>query len=159
MFRKVMQMIQDYAEKKLLDEVFATYLDVQDAAAEMAQVLPCPRCGKLTMKMRRKADPNTPWYTLEVEPGGTVRQKRSYNNDQYADLEGAKPFIAEWQQVVQSRMTAAEIDFARQSKEIRAQEFAELKENGNIIRTGANAGKLLVDELMHDLMEVEKRVG
>ena len=51
MFRKVMQMIQDYAEK-LLDEVFATYLDVQDAAAEMAQVLPCPRCGKLTMKMR-----------------------------------------------------------------------------------------------------------
>ena len=38
MFRKVMQMIQDYAEKKLLDEVFATYLDVQDAAAEMAPV-------------------------------------------------------------------------------------------------------------------------
>ena len=32
MFRKVMQMIQDYAEKKLMDEVFATYLDVQDAA-------------------------------------------------------------------------------------------------------------------------------
>ena len=109
--------------------------------------------------MRRKADPNTPWYTLEVEPGGTVRQKRSYNNDQYADLEDAKPFIAEWQQVVQGRMTTAEIDFARQSKEIRAQEFAELKENGNIIRTGTNAGKLLVDELMHDLMEVEKRVG
>ena len=25
---------------------------MQDAAAEMAQVLPCPRCGKLTMKMR-----------------------------------------------------------------------------------------------------------
>ena len=74
-------------------------------------------------------------------------------------MEDAKPFIAEWQQVVQGRMTTAEIDFARQSKEIRAQEFAELKENGNIIRTGANAGKLLVDELMHDLMEVEKRVG
>ena len=52
MFRKVMQMIQDYAEKKLLDEVFATYLDVQAAAAEMAQVLPCPRGGKRTMKMR-----------------------------------------------------------------------------------------------------------
>lgn len=76
-----------------------------------------------------------------------------------ADLEDAKPFIEEWQQVVQRRMTASEISFAKQSKEIRAQEFAELKENGNIIRTGANAGKLLVDELMHDLMEVEKRVG
>ena len=61
--------------------------------------------------------------------------------------------------MVQGRMTVSEISFAKQSKEIRAQEFAELKENGNIIRTGANAGKLLVDELMHDLMEVEKRVG
>lgn len=51
MFRKMAQKIQAYAEKKLLDEVFATYRDVQDAAAEMAQVLPCPRCGKQTMKM------------------------------------------------------------------------------------------------------------
>lgn len=42
MFRKMAQKIQAYAEKKLLDEVFATYRDVQDAAAEMAQVLPCP---------------------------------------------------------------------------------------------------------------------
>lgn len=51
MLRKMAQKIQAYAEKKLLDEVFATYRDVQDAAAEMAQVLPCPRCGKQTMKM------------------------------------------------------------------------------------------------------------
>ena len=53
-----------------------------------------------------------------------------YIDDQYADLEDAKPFIEEWQQVVQGRMTASEISFAKQSKEIRAQEFAELKENG-----------------------------
>ena len=52
MFHKMAQMIQMHIEKKLLDEVFATYRDVQDAAAEMAQVLPCPRCGKQTMKMR-----------------------------------------------------------------------------------------------------------
>ena len=52
MFHKMAQMIQLHTEKKLLDEVFATYRDVQDAAAEMAQVLPCPRCGKQTMKMR-----------------------------------------------------------------------------------------------------------
>lgn len=86
-------------------------------------------------------------------------RKKGINYQTDADLEDAKPFIEEWQQVVQGRMTASEISFAKQSKEIRAQEFAELKENGNIIRTGANAGKLLVDELMHDLMEVEKRVG
>ena len=49
MFHKMAQMIQMHTEKKLLDEVFATYRDVQDAAAEMAQVLPCPRCGKQTI--------------------------------------------------------------------------------------------------------------
>lgn len=52
MFHKMAQMIQMHTEKKLLDEVFATYRDVQDAAAEMAQVLPCPRCGKQTMDDR-----------------------------------------------------------------------------------------------------------
>ena len=54
MFHKMAQMIQMHTEKKLLDEVFATYRDVQDAAAEMAQVLPCPRCGKQTMKKHWK---------------------------------------------------------------------------------------------------------
>lgn len=53
MFHKMAQMIQAHTERMLLDEVFATYRDVQDAAAEMAQVLPCPRCGKQTMKMHR----------------------------------------------------------------------------------------------------------
>lgn len=43
MFHKMAQMIQAHTERMLLDEVFATYRDVQDAAAEMAQVLPCPR--------------------------------------------------------------------------------------------------------------------
>lgn len=100
-----------------------------------------------------------PWYTLEVEPGGTVRQKRSYNNEQYADLEKAKPFIAEWQQAVQSRMSAGEIKLADRARELRAQEFDELKKNGNLIRTGRLAGKLLVDELMADLMEAAKNAG
>lgn len=53
MFHKMAQMIQAHTERMLLDEVFATYRDVQDAAAEMAQVLPCPRCGKQTMKIAR----------------------------------------------------------------------------------------------------------
>lgn len=35
----------------------------------------------------------------------------------------------------------------------RNKEFEELTVNGNIIHTGRYAGKLLVDELMKDLME------
>ena len=109
--------------------------------------------------LRKKDDPNTPWYTLEVEPGGTIRQKRSYNNEQYADLEDAKPFLAEWQRVVQERMSAAEIGFAEKSRAARMREFDELKEKGSVIRTGSHAGQLLVDELMRDLMEVEQSAG
>ena len=109
--------------------------------------------------LRQKSDPNTPWYTLEVEPGGTIRQKRSYNNEQYADLEDAKPFLAEWQQVVQQRMNAAEIGFAEKSRAARMREFDDLKEKGSVIRTGSHAGQLLVDELMRDLMEVEQSAG
>ena len=109
--------------------------------------------------LRQKSDPNTPWYTLEVEPGGTIRQKRSYNNEQYADLEDAKPFLAEWQQVVQQRMNAAESGFAEKSRAARMREFDDLKEKGSVIRTGSHAGQLLVDELMRDLMEVEQSAG
>lgn len=107
----------------------------------------------------QKADPNTPWYTLEVEPGGTIRQKRSYNNEQYADLEDAKPFLAEWQQAVRQRMSAAEVSLAEKSRAARVREFDKLKEKGSVIRTGSHAGQLLVDELMRDLMEVEQNAG
>lgn len=109
--------------------------------------------------LRKKSDPNTPWYTLEVEPGGTIRQKRSYNNEQFSDLDDAKPFLAEWQQAIQRRMEDVEIGLAEKSRAIRNREFAELKEKGSVIRTGSHAGQLLVDELMRDLMEVEQSAG
>lgn len=109
--------------------------------------------------LRKKDDPNTPWYTLEVEPGGTIRQKRSYNNNQFDDLEDAKPFLAEWQLVVQRRMSAAEVSLAEKSRAMRDQEFEELRKKGSVIRRGSHAGQLLVDELMRDLMEVEQSAG
>lgn len=109
--------------------------------------------------LRKKDDPNTPWYTLEVEPGGTIRQKRSYNNNQFDDLEDAKPFLAEWQLVVQRRMSAAEVSLAEKSRVMRNREFEELREKGSVIRNGSHAGQLLVDELMRDLMEVEQSAG
>lgn len=103
--------------------------------------------------LRYTDKPNRPWYTLEIEPGGTIRQKRSYSNEQYSDLQEAVPFLKEWQQVVQKRMDEKERKLAVESKEKRNKEFEELTVNGNIIHTGRYAGKLLVDELMKDLME------
>lgn len=103
--------------------------------------------------LRYTDKPSRPWYTLEIEPGGTIRQKRSYSNEQYSDLQEAVPFLKEWQQVVQKRMDEKERKLAVESKEKRNKEFEELTVNGNIIHTGRYAGKLLVDELMKDLME------
>lgn len=103
--------------------------------------------------LRYTDKPSRPWYTLEIEPGGTIRQKRSYSNEQYSDLQEAVPFLKEWQQVVQKRMDEKERKLAVESKEKRNKEFEELTVSGNIIHTGRYAGKLLVDELMKDLME------
>ena len=50
-------------------------------------------------------------------------------------------------------MDDRERKLAAQSKQMRNKEFDELSINGNVIRTGRSAGKLLVDELMKDLME------
>ena len=103
--------------------------------------------------LRHAEKPDAPWYTLEIEPGGTIRQKRSYQNEQYADLQDAMPFLKKWQSEVQRRMDDRERKLAVQSKQMRNKEFDELTVNGNVIRTGRSAGKLLVDELMKDLME------
>ena len=46
-----------------------------------------------------------PYYTLEIEPDGTVRQKRTKFDRQEPDIKDAKKFLAEWQRVVAKRLT------------------------------------------------------
>ena len=42
----------------------------------------------------RKADaPEKSFYTLEIEPGGTIRQKRTFYDRQEKDIEDATPFL------------------------------------------------------------------
>lgn len=101
--------------------------------------------------LRQTDKPNRPWYTLEIEPGGTIRQKRSYSNEQYSDLQEAVPFLKEWQQVVQKRMDEKERKLAVESKEKRNKEFEELTVNGNIMRN------VSVDA--EELIAAIKRVG
>ena len=105
------------------------------------------------MFLRRAEKPDVPWYTLEVEPGGTIRQKRSYGNEQYDDLKEAAPFLEEWQRVVASRIGDDEKMLAQRARGLRLAEFAELKEKQTVIRNGKLAGKLLVEELIADLIE------
>lgn len=103
----------------------------------------------------RKADaPDVPWYTLEAEPNGTLRQKRTNGDVQLQDLNDALPFLKEWQSVVAERLSKADKALAKRSAQLRREGYAELRETKTVIHYGALAGKLLADVLEKDLMEV-----
>ena len=104
--------------------------------------------------LRKAADPEKPWYTLEIEPGGTVRQQRTTGNNQNRkDAEEYMPFIRKWQKEVRRRITAADKKLAEKSRDVRIQEYKELRDKQEKVWRGALAGKLLVDVLEADLIE------
>ena len=103
--------------------------------------------------LRRANEPEVPYYTMEVEPNGTVRQLRTYYDRQRSDIDAAREFLKEWQQVVAERLTEEDRRMADVSRTLRAQEFAQMRRDNVIIRTGDLAGHKLVDVLMADLME------
>lgn len=105
--------------------------------------------------LRHSDNPDKPYYTLEVEPGGTIRQKRTTGDKQTKDIDNAKAFLTRWQKVIAERITEKEKELAKKSKNLRLAEFKELRKNGNRIYNGALAGQLLVDVLEKDLMEIE----
>lgn len=103
--------------------------------------------------LRRTENPACPYYTLEIEPDGTVRQKRTEGDKQNADINKAKRFIMKWQQAIRKRLTEEDYSLAKESARLREEEFKELRETKAKIWHGHLAGKLLVDVLEADLME------
>ncbi len=79
--------------------------------------------------LRRKEAPEKAYYTLEVEPDGTTRQKRSAYNRQ-PDLQEINAFLREWQAVVRRRLKEADREAARVSAAKRAEEMAALAASG-----------------------------
>ena len=106
--------------------------------------------------LRKKDDPKQAYYTLEIEPNGTVRQIRTYHDTQNEDdIEKARDFLREWQSVISKRLTEADRIKAEKSKTLREQEFVQLRKNHITIHTGNLSGHLLVDVLTADLMETQ----
>lgn len=103
--------------------------------------------------LRKNAEISSPWYTMEVEPGGAVRQLRTYGDDEGSDRAEAKAFLKKWRAEISKRLGQAEREAAEVSREKRLREFEELRRNGNIIRNGKLAGKLLVEVLEADFRE------
>lgn len=103
--------------------------------------------------LRRTEAPDQSYYTLEVEPDGTVRQKRSIGDEQYEDVEDATAFLKRWQKEVSKRLTDTERSLAKKSKQLRLEGFQQMRRDRLIVHTGSLQGRLLVDVLMADLME------
>lgn len=79
--------------------------------------------------LRKNSEPEKAWYTLEVEPDGTARQKRSAFNRQ-PDLPIVNAFLREWQAVVRGRMREEDRQMAQVSARKREEEMAVLAASG-----------------------------
>lgn len=93
--------------------------------------------------LRKTNEPDTPFYTIEVEPGGTIRQHRGYL-DEEPEIDKIKPFLREWQKEIKKRMSKRDIELAEVSKVKREENIKELKEKNNT---------RVLNGLMQDFME------
>lgn len=93
--------------------------------------------------LRKNTEPDTPYYTIEVEPGGTIRQHRGMN-DEEPDIEIIKPFLREWQKEIKKRMKAKDRERAKISAIKREENIKDLKAKNN---------KRVLQGLMEDFME------
>lgn len=80
--------------------------------------------------LRRTAEPDTPYYTLEVEPGGTIRQHRTYL-DEETGIEKIRGFLREWQKIIKKSLTQKEKELAKISKIKREENLEELRRKNN----------------------------
>lgn len=104
--------------------------------------------------LRHTATPDKPYYTLEVEPDGTVRQKRTeYDRQKPNDMKAIIPFLQKWQEAVAKRLSEKDYEMEDSSRDLRIQNLETLRKQEAKIRTGDFQGKLLADVLLGDLLE------
>ena len=104
--------------------------------------------------VRRARTPNIPYYTIEVEPGGTVRQLRTVNDHQDKHVDELRTFLTEWQVQLQDKLTPKEREAAEKSRELRIEDYTTLRRNKVEVHNGFLRGQLLADVLEADLLEV-----
>ena len=93
--------------------------------------------------LRKNENIEIPFYTIEVEPGGTIRQHRGMY-DEEPELETVKPFLKEWQKEIKKRMSKEDKKLAKISK---------IKREANIEDLKARNNTFVLKGLMEDFME------
>lgn len=96
--------------------------------------------------LRRQEAPGIPFYTIEVEPGGTIRQHRSYL-DEEPGIEQIREFLKEWQKVIRKRLTEEDKKLAKISK---------IKREANIEELKAKNNTRVLQGLAEDFLEAEE---
>lgn len=93
--------------------------------------------------LRKNEKPGIPYYTIEVEPGGTIRQHRSMH-DEEPNINEIKGFLKEWQKVIRQRMTLEDKKKEKISKQKREANMKDLQEKRNT---------RVINGLLEDFME------
>ena len=93
--------------------------------------------------LRKEEEPDQPYYTIEVEPGGTIRQHRGMY-DEEPEIEKIRPFLKEWQQVIRRRMKARDHELEKVARKKREENLEDLRRKNNT---------RVLDGLMEDFME------
>lgn len=104
--------------------------------------------------LRKKENPEVPFYTLEVEPDGTIRQKRAEFDRQNKDIDEVNSFLRLWQKEIQKRLTKKDYMSAEKSRKLRQRKYQEVRDQHIVVHGGEFAGKLLADLLEKDLMGI-----
>lgn len=105
--------------------------------------------------LRKQESPLQPYFTLEVEPDGTVRQKSTYFNRQEKNMDEINQFLKRWQNVIRKRLSKQDILWAEESRKKREEEYLQLRKEKKIIFAGNYNGRLLADILEENLLEAE----
>lgn len=107
------------------------------------------------MFLRKNEDPDKPWYTLEVEPSGNIRQKRTVGDNQNDDLKAAVPFLHEWQRWLQKVLNKEDRKLAKISEKKRRENYKKIRDEQKRVWHGKLQGKLLADVLEADFLGLE----
>lgn len=103
--------------------------------------------------LRRTKAMEQPYYTLEIEPDGTTRQKRTVGDNQNNDYHRAEKFLKKWQAAIRPRLSQEDFERQEISRQLRMYELESLRNDKVTVHGGIHAGELLADILEADLME------
>ena len=106
--------------------------------------------------LRKNDNPSKPWYTLEVEPSGNIRQKRTVGDNQNNDLKAAVPFLHEWQKWLQKILSEEDKKLAKISEKKRKENYKKIREEKKKVWHGKLQGQLLADVLEADFLGLEE---